>query len=214
MSKFRITSTIFLIGVVLLSGIVMVAVASGETDPALVDPILTYIPFVGSEYWSGGTQISFDRYLDGTPVTQDTILNGDEFSAAGILLAGAPTGSYCAAATATAIQTPPHSVGGIDFIFLTSSRPDTSVGCNAVAVEITFLEEVSEVTIVFGGATTEYILTAYDGDDNVLGTATQTAEMGAGTFDVTFSSGTANIKRVTFGHELAITAIKELRYSR
>ena len=88
------------------------------------------------------------------------------------------------------------------------------MGCNAVAVEITFLEEVSEVTIVFGGATTEYILTAYDGDDNVLGTATQTAEMGAGTFDVTFSSGTANIKRVTFGHELAITAIKELRYSR
>ena len=214
MPKFRVASTTILIGLVLLFGMVMVTVASSGIGTVLGAPALTYMPFVGNEYWASGTKISFDRYLDGAPITQDTVLHGDEFSAAGILLAGAPTGSYCADATAAAILVPPHAFGGLDFTFLSSSRPGSATGCNGVAVEVTFLQGVSEVTIVFGGATTEYVLSAYDSVGNLLGTATKMGESGAGTSAITFSSGTTNIKRITFGHEQAITAITELHYKR
>jgi len=209
-SRFQISIAVFMVCVALFSGMAIVTIASNETV-APEDASSTYFPLIGSGFMSGGfVRVPFDRYLDGTPVTADTILTGDEFSDVGILLAGAPTGSYCSEATTTAILVPPHSVGGIDFTFLTSSRPDTSLTCSSVPVEIMFLESVSEVTIVFGGAAVEYVLTAYDADDNALGSDTQTAEMGAGTFDVTFSSGTSDIKRVTFGRELAVTAITEV----
>ncbi len=214
-SRFRIPFVVFVACILLLSSVVMASTPENEAGSEPENGFFTYFPLVGSEFISRGfVRVAFDRYPDGTPIIADTILNGDEFSAAGILLAGAPTDSYCADATSTAILVPPHHVGGLDFTFLTSSRSDTSLGCNAVAVEITFEEAVSEVTVVFGGASVEYVLTAYDGADNELGVATQSAEVGAGVFDVTFDSGISNIKRVTFGHETAITAVTEVRYWR
>jgi hypothetical protein len=55
---------------------------------------------------------------------------------------------------------------------------------------------------------------AYDSGGRLLGTVQGDAVLNAGTFEVTFSSGSSNVSRVTFGHQAAVTAIKEIYYER
>jgi hypothetical protein len=51
-------------------------------------------------------RITFEAFPDGTPITEERILRGDEFLAAGIRLAGAPRSEYCPEGMATATAEP------------------------------------------------------------------------------------------------------------
>ena len=159
------------------------------------------------------TTILFDRYPDGTLITADTLLDGDEFMSLGIRVAGAPETSTCEDATSAAILVPPHHVGSIDFTFLTSSTP-AELGCHHVPVEITFVEAVREVTLVFAGPSVVFTVKAYDQADDLLGTADQEAVLYGGTFEVSYASAGTDIARITFGSEGVTTAVKELRFAR
>ena len=156
----------------------------------------------------GAVHVTFDMLPDGTPITTDIILTGDEFLAKGISLAGAPESSYCADAVA-AVRLPSYAV---HFIFLTTSSPDDVHACNTVPIAITFASPVSRVNLTFAGASVTYTMKAYDSAGVLLGTAQQDAVFGGGTFEVTFNSGNANISRITFGHTGALTVVKEVYY--
>jgi hypothetical protein len=162
--------------------------------------------------------ITFDAFPDGTQITEDLVLEGDEFLDQGIRLAGAPEPSdtpYCADATATAIL---HSAYDLP-VFLTTARPGKVTECNTVPLAITFTSPARKVTLTFAGASTTYTLQAYDSTGALLGTEQRDAVSGSGTFEVTFSSDDANIDRVVFGHtpvlpEPALTAITGILYER
>ena len=159
------------------------------------------------------TTVVFDHYPDGTPVTTDTILNGDELLSLGIRVAGAPESSYCGEATAAAILVPPHHIGAADFTFLTSSRPDR-LACHAVPVEISFVQAARKVMLIFAGSTDIHTMRVYDQSGSLLGEVYQPAVWGEGTFEVSYTSGSADIARITFGRETSTTIVKELRYWR
>jgi|GEM_PF-2199288 len=157
--------------------------------------------------------IEFDSYPDGAPTTSDRILNGDEFLSKGIRLAGAPESSYCTEATMAAIRGP-GTYNGVTFNFLTSASPGQVNRCNGIPVEIMFTDPVRQVTLTFAGASVTYTMKAYNVGGGLLGTVQEDAVLAAGTFEIDFSSTSANIKRITFGSEQAITAIKQIAYKR
>lgn len=189
----------------------LLALAGGVHGAAFSDgaSTATYLPLLlcAGAPW---TSVTFDRYPDGTLVIEHTILEGDEFAALGILLAAAPETSYCAEATAAAILLRDHSM---PFAHLTSSCPDR-FACHTVPVEIRFLEPVRTVRLFFAGASQTYSLQAYDSGGVLIGTAVQDAVFQGGVFEVEHVSASANISRVTFGHTMSKTAIKELLYVR
>jgi hypothetical protein len=198
-------------GVIVIAGIILAIVLGnrGGAEPTPT-PTATVTP---TPPGPSETTISFDENPDGTTITSDTILNGDEFQSAGILLAGAPQDSYCAEATATKILVPPHQVS-IGFTFLTSSRPNDLSGCETVPVEITFVESVTEVTLTFAGASATYTMEVYDSAGNLLQTVNKDAVFGGGTFEISYASGSANIKRITFGRKTALTSIKQIQFEK
>jgi hypothetical protein len=157
------------------------------------------------------TRITFDRFPDGTPITPERFLTGDEFLSKGIRLAGAPEASYCSEATATAIR-PAGTYGGVTFPFLTTASPGVINRCNSIPIAITFAYPTRQVSLTFAGASVTYVMKAYDRAGRLLGTAQKDAVFKGGTFDITFNSETTNISKVTFGYQAAITAIKEIRY--
>ncbi|NES85583.1 MAG: hypothetical protein F6K63_27710 [Moorea sp. SIO1G6] len=155
-------------------------------------------------------KITFDKFPDGTPIPTESFLRGDEFLAKGIRVAGAPETSYCANATVTAVRR--AGTYGVQFPFLTSASPGQINRCNTIPIAITFTRPVRQVTLNFAGASVAYTMKAYNIEGRLLGTAKKEAVFRGGTFDVTFSSSDANISRVLFGYQAAITAIKEIRY--
>ncbi len=157
--------------------------------------------------------ITFDAFPDGTPITNDVILKGDEFSAKGVLLRGLPESSYCDNANAVAIHGP-ESMYNIDFNYLSSSDPQDINRCNTVPVAITFFKPVREVVLTFAGASVTYTMKAYDDSNRLLGTVTEDAINGLGTFEIKYSNADPIIKYVTFGKETAGTMIKEIYYER
>lgn len=156
--------------------------------------------------------ITFDAFPNGIAITSNTILVGDEFLAQGVLLGGAPESSYCAGATSAAVRS--DGAYGLPFNFLTTVEPPDINMCNGVPIDIQFPTPVRQVTLTFAGASVTYTLRAYDSGGALVGTATQAAVFGGGTFQVSFSSASANISRITFGYTTAITAIKEICYER
>ena len=155
--------------------------------------------------------IRFDSYPNGSTITGDQFLNGDEFLDRGIRLAGAPEASYCSDATVTAIRSPGSYVG-LDFYFLTSASPGEINRCNSIPVAIIFTNPVYRVTLTFAGASVTYTMNVYDSAGNLIGTEQKDAVLNGGTSEVTFTSSVSNISRVTFGRQAAVTAIKEIEY--
>jgi hypothetical protein len=155
--------------------------------------------------------ITFETYLDGTPISPNTLLTGNEFLSRGIRLSGAPESTYCADATLAAIRSA-GTYSGITFPFLTSASPGNINRCNGVPVAISFIRPVQQVTLTFAGASVAYVLKAYNSDGILLGTIQKNAVLNAGTTDITFSDPSARISRVTFGCQTAVTAIKEIYY--
>lgn len=163
---------------------------------------------------SRDVRITFDKLPDGMPVTNDRFLKGDEFISQEIRLRGAPEASYCADAKATAIRRA-GTFSGINFPFLTSASPTQINRCNTIPVEIRFVKPVRSVSLTFAGASVVYTMNAYDGSGKRLGSIQKNAVLNGGTSDITFTSTSsiANISRVTFGRQAAVTAIKEIRYN-
>ena len=157
--------------------------------------------------------ITFDSFPNGTPVSGELILRGNEFSAVGVRFAGAPESKYCAGATSTAIRGAGR-YSGISFHFLTVAMPGEIDQCNGVPIEITFTKPVRQVILIFAGASVLYTLKAYDADGNLLGSNETKAVFQGGTFEAAFRSELANISRIIFGRTLAITVIKEISYER
>jgi hypothetical protein len=168
---------------------------------------LPYLPVEGPD----PTTVVFDHYPDGTPVTTDTILKGDEFLSLGIRLAGVPESHYCPNATSAAILVPPHHIGAVNFTFLTSSEPDR-LACKEVPVAISFEQDMRKVALVFAGTTGTHIMEVYDRSGSMLGAIYPSAVWGGGTFDAIYTSANRDIARVTFGRSGSTTIIKELRY--
>jgi hypothetical protein len=130
-----------------------------------------------------GARILFETFPDGAPITEERILRGDEFLAAGIRLVGAPQSEYCAAATAAAIRGAGR-YGGISFHHLTAAVPEDIEVCNGSPVEITFVEPVRRVRILFAGASQTYALDAYGEGGGLLGSSEANAVWLGGTFEI------------------------------
>ncbi|MGQ9599080.1 MAG: FHA domain-containing protein [Anaerolineae bacterium] len=156
--------------------------------------------------------VTFGAFPDGTPISSDLILSGNEFLAKGIWLEGAPAASSSCSGVATvpAIRRNQYGISGN---FLTTARPDDANFCNFGPIGIRFTSPVRRVTLTFAGATAIYTMQAYDSGDNLLGSASQNAVAYGGTFEVTLGSTTANIARVTLGGPpSALTAITQIVY--
>ena len=161
---------------------------------------------------SSTKMVTFDKYPDGAAIIVDTILQGDEFESEGIILSGAPVGSYCQEATSAGIMTPPHSVGLPSINFLTTTEP-TDFRCHGVPVKILFVKPVNEVHLTFYGASKEYTMKAYDQADNLLGKVDQDAVCCSDPFEISYSSIGYDIKYITFGSPSAITAVEKAAYT-
>ena len=91
---------------------------------------------------------------------------------------------------------------------------------NARRIEITFIEPVREVALAFSGASTNYVMEVYAENEELLGSPVQMAEFSkeGRLFTISFSSGSANISRISFGAyletEAVVVAIREIRYVR
>jgi hypothetical protein len=155
-------------------------------------------------------QVTFDRYTDGSPITSDVILTGTEFQAQGILLAAAPESSYCSDAKFAAVRMAGTYSKADNF--LTTARPGAVNSCNTTLLEIQFINSARQVTLSFSGATVTYTMKVYDSRGSLLGTVQQGAVFGSGTFQISFSSGSANISRVTFGKQMAVTAVSQINF--
>lgn len=141
----------------------------------------------------------FDLLPRGGTVNADTILRGDEFWDWGLRFAAAPSGSYCSDAV-PAIRLR----GGTPV--LSTARPDNIAACSGVPVRITFRSPARSVTLRYSGAAVDYVLTAYDASNNLLGTVVQPTQLNEIT-DITFQSNGENITQVEFGYQTANTTI-------
>jgi hypothetical protein len=92
---------------------------------------------------------------------------------------------------------------------LSTARPDALNACNGVPLEFTFAGPVREVTVRFYGAAADYLLAAYDANGTRLGSSTAQGSPYdySRAFVVTYSSGSANISRVTFGQQASLTMV-------
>ena len=180
------------------TGPCIVTVDSNKTVPAS----FSLFPIPG--------QVTFDRYTDGSPITSDVTLTGTEFQAQGILLAAAPESSYCSDAKVAAVRMA-GTYGKADN-FLTTARSGAVSSCNTILVEIQFINPARQVTLSFSGATVTYTMKVYDSGGLLLGTVQQGAVLGSGTFQVSFRSGSGNISRVSFGKQMAVTAVSQINF--
>ncbi|MCY1013631.1 hypothetical protein OV079_50510 [Nannocystis pusilla] len=144
------------------------------------------------------------------------VLQGDEFAAAGITVAGAPQGAYCQEARAAAIH--PAGADGYSEAILTAASPQDPRMCNTVPIEVTFAQTVRAVTLTFCGALVDYSLRAYDDRDQLLGQAECTVTALRQSHTVAWSCPENRIRKVLFGHFGAsappLTALVAIDYER
>jgi eukaryotic-like serine/threonine-protein kinase len=157
--------------------------------------------------------IDFATLASGTPINQDTILGGNEYASQGLLLGTAPVGGHCPGATAVAVRVA-GSYSDISFNFLTSALPGDSSACNTVPVEITFVETVRQVTLHFTGTGQEYTMSVYTGQGQLIGVVSETASLADGPVQLSFTTQSANIRRIIFGRSASLTAIESITFRR
>ncbi len=150
--------------------------------------------------------VSFDTFPDGTPITVNTLLTGDEFASRGVLLRGAPGGgSYCSGATSTEVFV--NAACSLNGLY--ASLPgDPGGSCQGSEREIEFLELQQTVTITFAAPSANPI-SAFDDDGVLLGSAIGDCEWQQcdPRCEVTFTSYAANIRRVIFGYQAQLNPI-------
>lgn len=100
--------------------------------------------------------------------------------------------------------------------FLSTARPGALNSCNGVPLEFEFSTPVREVTIQFYGAAANYLLTPYNENGRRLGSSSAQGSPYnyEQPFSVTYTSESANISRITFGHQTALTMVLNLTATR
>jgi hypothetical protein len=156
--------------------------------------------------------VTFDAFPDGTPISSDIILVGDEFLGSGIRLEGAPAGASSCGGTAT-VPAIRHDRFGVAGSFLTTADPAEVIACNFGPVTIHFTNPARLVALTFTGSTDTYTMEAYDTGGGLLGAAYRDAEAYGSPVEVTFASGSTNIGRVTLsGPPGSVTAITQISF--
>jgi hypothetical protein len=150
--------------------------------------------------------ITFDQFPDSTPIQEDIILQGDEFISQGVTLSGPSAGSYYCDGTSAAIRV------GWDYNYLTTSTPTDVTHCNTIPIKISFEEPVREVNLQFSGASTEYVLSIFDENGNLIADVSQMGECCSQIFDIGYISSNAYISYITFGYQAALTKVKSIGY--
>jgi pSer/pThr/pTyr-binding forkhead associated (FHA) protein len=156
--------------------------------------------------------VTFDAFPNGTPISSDVILVGDEFLDFGIRLEGAPAGGSSCGSTAT-VPAIRHDRYGVAGSFLTTADPAEVIACNFGPVTIHFTNPTRQVTLTFTGSTDTYTMQAYDTVGGLLGAAYRDAEAYGSPVEVTFASGSSNIGRVALsGPAGSVTAITQIYF--
>lgn len=150
--------------------------------------------------------LTFGQYPDGTPINETVLVEAEDFLDWGVGYFAAPEGSYCADAQA-AIRV------DSDGTYLSAIRPSEMRGCNTVPVSIYFQDQpVRSVELTFMGAEVDYLLTAYTWTGSawqMVGQATVQGQLGS-MREIAVSSSSANIGRIDFGYQTAVTRIFEV----
>jgi len=135
------------------------------------------------------------------------------FEDKGILIKSAPPSDYCK--EAEVIILPPGAYRSNNS-FLTTALPGKADHCNAVPIEVVFTEPVRSVVVSFYGANVPYELIGYRNDGSVIRTRYHSSKPYDyhAPFRLGIVSGRANISRVIFGYESALTMIEKLEFSR
>lgn len=159
-----------------------------------------------------GVTIDFDALPDGSVIDGDIILDGNEFSSQGVLLAGNPVSSYCSDAKSSAIEVPPYASGiPFDVNYLTTALAGDHTTCSTVPVRVDFVELVSKVEVEFIGCEKDYYLRVLDDTGEPLGTSSEMGMLDQHT-TVSYSASAENISAVIFGRELCKTMVKEIYF--
>ncbi len=195
-----------------------------DTEFVALGNLISRITFGHTTAVTAVKEISYERsakrncvirfgVLDGVPVTKPRSLQGDEFLAAGIRLAGVPQGAYCSTATMTAVV-PANTYKNARPV-LTSAAPGDATMCNTVPVAITFVRPVRSVTLRFFGAAVTYSRKALNAQGQPLGQVDRQVTTYGQEYDITFTATASWISQVHFGHfgnARALTAVSEIAY--
>jgi hypothetical protein len=195
-----------------------------DTEFVALGDIISRITFGHTSAVTAIKEISYERsakhscvirfgVLDGVAVTKARSLQGDEFLAAGIRLAGVPQGTYCSTATMTAVV-PANTYRNARPV-LTSAAPGNATMCNTVPISITFVRPVRSVTLKFYGAAVTYSLRAMNASGQPIAKVDRQVTTYGEEYDIALAATRAPIAQVQFGHfgdAKALTAVSEIAY--
>ena len=135
------------------------------------------------------------------------IINEQHFSQEGIkYVRTKPQGTYCRAAKPAILAKGTYNA---PVSFLSTAAPTKLNSCNGVVLEFEFTSSVKQITVLFYGAATNYELTAYRSNGTRIGSNTKqgVAYNYGQPYAVTYTSGSKDISRITFGHQAALTMV-------
>ena len=161
---------------------------------------------------SGTFRVGFQRKRDGTAVSADVPLAGDEYLSRGLYLLGAPNSFYCAQATGVALR--PVVGDGIRGPALTSAIPGRPASCNFIPVAFVFPRPVRRVEIEHASpAEVPYEMTAFDRQGAPVVPLPEATDYDRAR-SMTFETRNPCIAWVIFGHQSAVTAVTAIEYER
>jgi hypothetical protein len=160
--------------------------------------------------------ITFDTLPNGSSITSDMYLSGNEFEEFGITFSAKPSTSYCAQADRVAILIPPaYKVR--DFNVLSTATSTNTRQCNGgVPLVITFIEPVSRVKLSFYGSTSKYVMQVFDSTGELV--TEEYVDAMSGQSNVVFyqpGRGSNIIKQVTLvdvESPYGVTLIEEIEF--
>ncbi len=161
---------------------------------------------------SGTFRVGFQREPDGTAVSADVPLEGDEYLSQGLYLLGAPNSFYCSEAIGVALR--PVVGDGIRGPALTSAAPGAPASCNFIPVAFVFPRPVRRVQIEHvSPAEAPYEMTAFDRQGAPVAPLPEAADHDRAR-SMTFETRDPRIAWVIFGHQSAVTAVTAVEYER
>jgi len=186
----------------------MAAVSFISSVSLLVVTLLVFLTLILPRWYSSQFSVSFSGQ------SEIVVPSAGKFEAQGIsLIKSAPPRDYCKQAHAIIL---PPGVYRSKSSFLTTALPDKTDHCNTVPVEVVYSEPVRTVVVSFRGANVPYELIGYKNDGSVIRRKYRNSkpyDHGAAS-TVGMVSGKANISRITFGYESAVTMIEKIEFSR
>ena len=184
----------------------MAALSFISSISLLVVTLVVFLALILPRWYFPDLSLSFSGYA--------TIFvpSNSKFQAKGIsLIRSAPLGNYCNDAQAIIL---PPGIYGSQMSFLTTALRDKTNHCNTVPIEVVFSEPVRTVVVTFRGAILPYELVGYKKDGAVIRKKYRSPKQVGVASTVGMVSGKANISRITFGYESALSMIEKIEFSR